>query len=241
MSGHSKWSTIKRKKGAADQQKGKIFTRCAHEIGTAVREGGGPDPAGNPRLRLAIDKAKTQNMPNDNIDRAIKRASGELKGDEQFEIKYEGYGPGGVAVLVESITDNKNRTVSEVRHCFSRHGGTLGENGCVSWMFSQKGLFFIDKSRSSEESLMELALEHGAEDISDDGELWEVKCSPQDFIGLQNALENKFQLELAEIQMVPSNKIPVSGTDAEKTAKLLQHLEDLEDVMNVYTNADFEE
>ena len=216
MSGHSKWSTIKRKKGALDAKRGKIFTRCAHEITTAVREGGGPDPSANSRLRLAIDKAKSVNMPNDNIDRAIKRATGELKGEEQQELLYEGYGPNGTAILVEVLSDNKNRTVGESRYAFSRAGGSLGESGCVAWMFDKKGLIVIEKSAIEEEALMELALESGAEDISGDDDRWEVLCGPKDFEGLKEALEKVAKPELAEIQFLPKSRQSIDAECGQK-------------------------
>lgn len=241
MSGHSKWSTIKRKKGAADQKRGKIFTRIIHEITVAVKEGGGGDPAGNPRLRFAIDKAKANNMPNDTIDRAIRRATGEEKGEAQQELTYEGYGPGGVAVLVEVITDNKNRTVGEIRYAFSRSGGALGENGCVGWMFDKKGVVCIQKSLISEDSLMELALESGAEDVRGESDLWEVTCDPKVFNEVRNKLEAKVKLESGELQMVPKSQVQVAGKEAEQMIALLEALEDLDDVLNVWANCDITE
>lgn len=243
MSGHSKWSTIKRKKGAADAKRGKIFTRCIHELTVAVREGGGiGDPTLNPRLRFALDKAKAANMPNDTIDRAIKRATGELKDDTvSQELTYEGYGPGGTAVLLEVVTDNKNRTVGEVRHAFSRCGGTLGENGCVAWMFKKKGILAIQKHLMSEEQVMECALEAGAEDVTDEGEIWEVVCEPSAFFGVRTALEGRVALETAEVAMIPASRIAVQGKEAEQMERLLDLLEDLDDVLNVYSNCDFVE
>ncbi|MCB0324994.1 MAG: YebC/PmpR family DNA-binding transcriptional regulator [Bdellovibrionales bacterium] len=240
MAGHSKWSKIKRKKGVADQKRGKIFTRCIHEIAVAAREGGG-DPDGNPRLRLAIDQAKAVNMPNDNIDRAIKRATGELKGDEAQELTYEGYGPGGTAVLVEVLTDNKNRTVGEIRHAFTKAGGTLGENGCVAWMFDKKGLFAVKKEAIAEEALMEAALEAGAEDIVDEGDVWELTCPTKEFHTLKVALQGLVSLEMAEIQYLPKTRNPVHGETAEKIIRLLEALEDLDDVLSVSANCEFEE
>ena len=241
MAGHSKWSTIKRKKGVLDQKRGKIFTRCAHEISTAVREGGGPDTSANARLRLAIDKAKAVNMPNDNIDRAIKRATGELKGDEQHELTYEGYGPNGTAILLEVLTDNKNRTVSEVRHAFSKNGGSLGENGCVAWMLDKKGLITVKRESIGEEELMDLALENGADDISEEGDLWEIVCDVKNFHELKTALEVKLTLELAEIQYLPKSRQKIDADAAQKTMKLIEVLEDLDDVMSVSANCEFDE
>ena len=241
MSGHSKWSTIKRKKGAADAKRGKIFTRCIHEIPVAVREGGGGDPDANARLRFALDKARSANMPNETIERAIKRATGEIKGEEQVELSYEGYGPGGVAVFVEVLTGNKNRTVGEVRHAFTRAGGTLGENGCVGWMFEKKGLLVIRRDQINEDDLMELALEAGADDVVGEDDVWEVTCRASEFLRVKEALEAKMPLELAEIQMLPQTRVEVSGKEADQMMRLMETLEDLDDVLNVWTNCDFVE
>lgn len=242
MSGHSKWSTIKRKKGAQDQKRGKIFTRCIHEITVAVREGPGGDPNSNPRLRLAVDKAKSVNMPNENIDRAIKRATGELKGDEQQELIYEGYGPGGTAVMVEVVTDNKNRTVGEVRHAFTKCGGSLGETGCVGYLFNKKGLILISKNTVSEDELFEVALDLGAEDVSgEDEEMWEVTCEPAAFMRLREELEKRWTLELSETQMLPTTRIDLTADDAPRMERLLDMLDDLDDVINVFSNCNFPE
>jgi len=241
MAGHSKWSTIKRKKGALDAKRGKIFTRCIKEITVAVKQGGSGDPDANPRLRLAIDKARSVNMPNDNITRAIKRATGEEGAAAQMEVRYEGYGPSGTAILVETVTDNKNRTVSEVRHAFSKAGGNLGQDGCVSYLFEQKGLIVIEKNSIAEDDLMEIALSSGAEDIQDENEIWEVTADPATFFDLKTALDDKCQIELAEIQMLPSTRIDLTGKDLESFQKLVDALEDLDDVINVFSNADFEE
>lgn len=241
MSGHSKWSTIKRKKGAADAKRGKIFTRCIHEIAIAVKEGGGGDPNANPRLRFAVDKAKANNMPNDTIDRAIKRATGEIKGEESVELTYEGYGPGGTAVLVEVLTNNKNRTVSEIRHAFTRSGGSLGESNCVAWMFDKKGLIVIKGELISEEELMDIALEAGAEDISNEDGTWEITTDPKDFQDVRAVLEKKVPLEMAEVQFLPKSRITLSGKEAEQAMRLMETLDDLDDVLNVATNCDFEE
>ena len=239
MSGHSKWSTIKRKKGAADQKRGKIFTRCIHEITVAAREGGGGDPGANARLRLAIDRAKAANMPNDTIDRAIKRATGELKGEEQMSLTYEGYGPGGAAVMVDVLTNNKNRTVGEIRNAFTKCGGALGENGCVGWMFSKKGLFSVTKSAATEEQLMEIALEAGADDVADGGEVWEITCDAKRFHEVKGALEPKLSFEAAEVQNVPQNSIALTGKEAEQMLRLLELLDDLDDVLEVSSNCEF--
>jgi len=239
MSGHSKWSTIKRKKGATDAKRGKIFTRCIHEITTAVREGGGGDVGANPRLARAVEKAKSVNMPNDNIDRAIKRATGELDGDTQMELTYEGYGPGGAAVFVETLTDNKNRTVGEVRHAFAKCGGALAENGCVAWMFTKKGIIAIAKTEIGEEELMEIALEAGAEDVVDGEDAWEVSCEPNAFEDVRTELEKRIKLDLAEVQMVPSSLQQLQGKEADQMMRLLETLDDLDDVLNVSSNCDF--
>ncbi len=241
MSGHSKWSTIKRKKGAADAKRGKIFTRIIHELTVAVKEGGGGDPDMNPRLRTAIDKAKGVNMPGDNIDRAIKRATGEIKGEEKLELTYEGYGPGGSAVLVEVLTENKNRTVGEVRHAFTRCGGALGETNCVSWMFTKKGLFAVKKEAISEEEILEIALEAGANDVTAEDDLWEVVCDAEAYGKVKTALESRVKLELAEIQQLPNSRIELAGKEAEQMMRLLELLEELDDVMNVSSNCDFVE
>ncbi|MDR2337437.1 MAG: YebC/PmpR family DNA-binding transcriptional regulator [Deltaproteobacteria bacterium] len=239
MSGHSKWHKIKRAKGEQDKKRGKIFTRCLHEIAVAVKEGKSGDPDSNPRLRIAVDKAKSNNMPNDNIERAIKRALGGEKDVEKFESTYEGYGPGGTALFVEVLTDNKNRTVGEVRHAFTKCGGSLGENGCVGWMFTRKGVFLIPKAQATEEQIYDVALEAGAGDIEDADDMWEITCEVADFANIQKALSQKFTFEEAELQMVPSNRVEVSGKEAEQIARLVEMLEDLDDVMAVYTNGDF--
>lgn len=239
MSGHSKWSTIKRKKGAADQKRGKIFTRCIHEISVAAREGGG-DPGMNARLRFALDKAKAANVPNDTIDRAIKRATGELKGAAaMMELSYEGYGPGGTAILIEIVTDNKNRTAGDVRHAFTRCGGSLGEAGCVSWMFTKKGLLTATKSAIEEDQIIDIALSAGADDISGEGDYWEIVCAPNVFEEVKAAISERVTLESAEISMVASTQVSLQGEDAEKMMKLLEALEDLDDVLNVHSNCNF--
>jgi len=239
VSGHSKWSTIKRKKGAVDAKRGRAFTKLIKEITVAARMGGG-DPLGNPRLRSAVATAKTENMPKDNIERAIKKGTGEIAGAVYEEITYEGYGPGGVAVLVDCMTDNKNRTVADVRHYFSKSGGNLGESGCVSWMFEKKGNLLVDKTTITEEQLMDLALEAGAEDVREEENEFQVLTAPEDFETVREALQKQGVAFLeAGIAMIPKNTIEVGE---EKTAKqlmkLLENLEDYDDVQNVYANFD---
>ena len=239
MSGHSKWSTIKRKKGAIDAKRGKIFTRLIKEIIVAARMGGG-DPIGNPRLRAAIASAKTENMPKDNIERAIKKGTGELEGVLYEEITYEGYAPGGVAVLVDCMTDNKNRTVADIRHYFSKNGGNLGESGCVSWMFDKKGTILVDKETIDEEELMDKVLEAGAQDVVEEDNVFQVETSPDDFESVREALEaDGVKFIEASVAMVPQNTVEITD---EKTArqilKLLESLEDHDDVQNVYANFD---
>ena len=238
MSGHSKWSTIKRKKGANDAKRGKIFTKLIKEITIAARMGGG-DPEGNPRLRSAITVAKGENMPKENIDRAIKKGTGDLDGAVYEEIMYEGYGPGGVAVLVETMTDNKNRTVADVRHFFAKSGGNLGESGCVAWMFDKKGTLTVDKDGVTEEELMDLALEAGAEDVvTDDDGAVEVLTAVADFEAVKNALEAAGLVpEIAGVTMRAENTIELAGDDALRMQKLLDILEDLDDAQEVYHNA----
>jgi len=239
VSGHSKWSTIKRKKGAIDAKRGKIFTKLIKEITVAARMGGG-DADANPRLRTAILAAKTENMPKDNIERAIKKGTGDLEGMSYEEILYEGYGPGGVAVLVETMTDNKNRTVADVRHFFSKSGGNLGESGCVGWMFDKKGVIVVDKETVSEEELLELALEAGAEDVVEEDSTFQVITAPEDFNEVMQNLEKAdIQYVEASVSMVPKNTVEVTE---EKTARsllrLLENLEDHDDVQKVHANFD---
>lgn len=241
MSGHSKWATIKRKKAVLDAKKGKIFTKLIKELTIAAREGGG-DPAGNPRLRLAIDNAKSQNMPQDNIDRAIKKATGELEGVTYHELTYEGYAPAGVAILVEVATDNKNRTVAEVRHIFSKNGGSLGENGSVAWMFDRKGIITIPKQGKKEDDIMEIILDAGADDLTTEEDFFEIQTSIESFESVRRALlEKKLTIENASLQWIAKNTIEVKGEDAEKVMKLIEALEDNDDVQNVYSNADIVE
>jgi len=239
MSGHSKWSTIKRKKGAIDSKRGKIFTKLIKEITLAARLGGG-DIEGNARLRSAVLAAKEENMPKDNIDRAIKKGTGELAGGAAYEeVTYEGYGPAGVAVIVEVMTDNKNRTVAEIRHIFSKHGGNLGENGCVAWMFDKKGSIILDKKTATEDALMEVALEAGADDVRDQGTEWEVVTEPMAFEAVKRAIEQKGWKSLeASVGMVPQNTIKLEAGKAEQMLRLMEKLEDNDDVQNVYANFD---
>jgi YebC/PmpR family DNA-binding regulatory protein len=242
MSGHSKWANIKHKKGAADARRGKIFTRLIKEITVAARMGGG-DPDGNPRLRSAIANARAENMPKDNIERGIKKGTGELEGEVYDEILYEGYGPGGIAVLVECMTDNRNRTVAEVRCFFAKSNGNLGESGCVGYMFDRKGMIYVDKSTTTEEELMELAIEAGADDVGEDGDQFEVVTTMEDFNDVRENLE-KAGVKIAEasLTMVPQNTIAVTEEkQAKALLKLLQSLEDNEDVQNVYANCDIDE
>ena len=239
MSGHSKWSTIKRKKGAVDAKRGKIFTKIIKEITIAARTGGG-DPEGNPRLRQAILAAKAENMPKDNIEKAIKKGTGGLEGAAAFEeTVYEGYGPGGVALLVEVVTDNKNRTVAEIRHILSKHGGNLGENGCVSWMFEKKGSIVFDKKDAGEDTLMELVLESGAEDIVEQESEYEVITDPASFESVKAAIDEAgLKYLLAEISMVSQNTVKLDEQQAVQILKLMEKLEDNDDVQNVYANFD---
>lgn len=241
MAGHSKWAQIKRKKAVADAKKGKLFTKLIREITIAVRQGGG-NPDGNPRLRLAIDQARAANMPMENIERAIKKATGELEGSQYEEIIYEGYGPGGVAILIEAVTDNKNRTVSELRHIFSRHGGRLAESGSVNWMFDRKGIITIEKSVINEDDLIMLALDAGADDVIVESDYYEVQTSIENFEKVRkNLLEKNVKIENASLQYVPQNLMKIEGKENETVLKLLEILEDHDDVQNVYTNADVNE
>ncbi len=241
MSGHSKWATTKRKKAAVDAKRGKAFTKIIKEITIAAREGGG-DPNGNPRLRLVIDNAKSVNMPADNIDRAIKKATGELEGVSYHELTYEGYGPAGVAILVEVATDNKNRTVAEVRHLFSKGGGSMGETGSVAWMFDKKGVITLPKQDKTEDEIMEIVLETGAEDMQTEEEYFVIQTPVETFEPVRKALLDKeLAVENASLQWIAKNFVNVSGEDAEKVVKLIESLEDSDDVQNVYTNADIDE
>ncbi|MFH2036693.1 MAG: YebC/PmpR family DNA-binding transcriptional regulator [Candidatus Zixiibacteriota bacterium] len=240
MSGHSKWATIKRKKGKADAERGRMFTRLIKEITVAARNGGDPDS--NPRLRTAIAIAKGANMPADNIKKAIQKGTGELPGVTYEEITYEGYGPAGVAVFLECLTDNKNRTVAEVRHLFSKYNGNLGENGCVAWMFDKQGIITVESTVSDEETLMEIALEAGASDMKLEGDVYEIITAPNDLEIVRSAIEEKsIPMTSAETAMVPQNTIKLNEKQAESMLKLYEALEENDDVQNVYANFDIDE
>lgn len=243
MSGHSKWSQIKHKKASTDAKRGKIFTKIVKEISVAARTGGG-DPDGNPRLRTAIEKAKEVNMPSDNIKKAIMKGTGELPGTTYEEITYEGYGPGGVALLIEALTDNKNRTVSEIRHTLSKNGGNMGEAGCVSWIFEKKGYILVEKSKVDEDTLMSIVLDAGADDMKNDPkeDNYEIIMSPENLVGVKNAIEDqKIPVALSEITMLPKNYVPIEGSAADQMVRLVDALEDNDDVQNVYANFDMPE
>ncbi len=239
MSGHSKWSTIKHKKGAQDAKRGRIFTKLTKEIMVAAKLGGG-DPAANPRLRAAIASAKSENMPKDKIERAIKKGTGELEGANYEEISYEGYGPGGVAILIESMTDNRQRTVADVRHLFAKRGGNLGEPGSVAWMFEKKGLILVEKDKADEDTLMTIALEAGAEDLKEEDSVWEIHTSPEAFEEVRSAIESgNIPIQSAKITMVPNTTVKVEDEkQASQLLKLMESLEDHDDVQNVYANFD---
>jgi YebC/PmpR family DNA-binding regulatory protein len=238
MSGHSKWSTIKRKKGAADAKRGKAFTKLIKEIMVAARFGGG-DITTNPRLRTAVLSAKAENMPRENIDRAIKKGTGELEGVNYEELTYEGYGPGGVAMMLEVLTDNKNRTVADVRHVFSKQNGSLGEAGCVSWMFEKKGLMTINKAGVDEDRLIEVALDAGALDVKGTDKEFDVTTSPGNFEEVKKKLEEAgFKCSYGEVTMVPQTTVRLAGKEAEQMFRLMEALEDADDVQKVYANFD---
>ena len=241
MSGHSKWHTIKHKKGAADAKRGKVFTRVIKELTVAARAGGG-DPDSNPRLRTIIAEAKSVNMPADNIKRAIQRGTGELPGVSYEEVTYEGYGPGGAALIIEVLTDNRNRTVGEIRHILSKHGGNLGEANSVAWMFEKKGYVVIEKTKADEESLMSAALDAGADDMRDDGDSWEIVSPPDGFQAVLEAVK-KLGIEpaAAEIAMLPQNYVKLEGKSAQQMVKLMDAVEDHDDTKKVWSNADIEE
>jgi YebC/PmpR family DNA-binding regulatory protein len=242
MSGHSKWHTIKHKKGALDAKRGKIFTKLIKEITVAARTGGSGDIDANARLRKAVSDAKAQNMPNDTIDRAIKRGTGELEGVAYDEITYEGYGPNGVAVMVETMTDNRNRTVAELRHIFSKNGGNLGESGSVAWMFDKKGYIVVDKAAKSEDELFEIAIEAGADDMQDEGDVFEIYTAPDSFEAVNEAIKKAgVEPQAAEVSMIPQNYIALTGADAKTMMKLYDSLEDNDDVQKVYANFDIDE
>jgi YebC/PmpR family DNA-binding regulatory protein len=241
MSGHSKWATIKRKKAVTDSKRGKVFTQIIKEITIAARMGGG-DPKANPRLRLAVDKAKASNMPADNIKRGIQKGTGELPGVAYEDVTYEGYGPGGVALIIESVTDNRNRTVSEVRHILERHAGKLGASNSVAWMFHRKGIISLGRSKFGEDALMEIALEAGADDMKTEDETYEITTSPDTFLAVREALEGKGIVpDSAEIQLIPENTVRVGDKDAEQVLKLMELLEEHDDVQHVYANFDIDD
>jgi len=241
MSGHSKWSTIKHKKGAADAKRGKIFTKLIKEITVAARMGGG-DPNANPRLRTAIQAAKSENMPKDNLERAIKKGTGDLDGVNYEEIIYEGYGPGGAAIFLESLTDNKNRAVADIRHIFNKYGGNLGENGCVGWMFDKKGYIVVEMEGLDEEMVMNTAIDSGAEDVREEEDQYEIITAPGDFDSVKEAVDNaSIPYIVAEITMLPQTTVNIVGKEAEQMMKLMEFLDDCDDVQKVYTNADIPE
>lgn len=241
MSGHSKWATIKHKKGAADAKRGRVFTRIIKEITVAARAGGG-DPEANPRLRTIIADAKSNNMPADNIKRAIQRGTGELPGVQYEEVTFEGYGPGGVAVLLETATDNRNRTVSEIRHAFAKNGGNMGESGSVGWIFSKKGYVTVPKAKADEDTLMTLVLEAGADDLKDDGAQWEILTAPDKYDAVLSAVKGAgIAPETAEVTMIPQNYVKLEGKNVGSMLRLLEALEDHEDVQKVYSNFDADE
>ena len=241
MSGHSKWHTIKHKKGAADAKRGRVFTKLIKEITVAARVGGG-DPEGNPRLRTVVLAAKAANMPKDNIEKAIKKGTGELPGVSYEEVSYEGYGPGGVAVYLQALTDNRNRTLPEIRHLFSKFGGNLGESNCVSWMFEKKGYIIIPKDKASEEALLEVVLDAGGDDVRDDGENWEVLSPPERLHAVNEALSRKgIRATSAEISMVPKNTVKIEGKKAQQLLSMMEALEEHDDVQNAWANFDIDE
>ncbi len=241
MSGHSKWHSIKHKKGATDAKRGKLFTKFIKEITVAARTGGG-DPDANARLRKAILDAKSGNMPNDTIDRAIRRGTGAEEGVNYEEITYEGYGPGGVALLIESVTDNRNRTVAEIRHMFSKNGGNLGEAGSVGWLFEKKGYIVVDKAAKPEEELFDIVIEAGADDLREDGDNFEIITSPENFDGVQTAIKAAgIEPLMAEVSMVPQTYVKLEGGNAQTMLRLMEAIEDHDDVQKVYANFDIDE
>ncbi|HXS24892.1 MAG TPA: YebC/PmpR family DNA-binding transcriptional regulator [Gemmatimonadales bacterium] len=240
MAGHSKWKQIKRKKAVTDARRASAWTKIIREITVAAKAGGG-DPSGNPRLRLAIDSARAVNMPKENIERAVKKGTGELDGASFEELTYEGYGPGGAAIFIEATTDNANRTVAEIRHAFSRNGGNLGASNSVGWMFDRKGQIYLDAARQDEDATLEAALDAGAEDLARDGDQYIVTTSPAAFHAVQDALKSRgIAIESAELAMMPKNTVKVEGVDAERILKLVESLEELEDVSKVFSNFDID-
>jgi YebC/PmpR family DNA-binding regulatory protein len=238
MSGHSKWSSIKHKKAAKDAKRGKLFTKLIKEITVAARLGGG-DINANPRLRTAVTTARQNSMPNDNIDRAIKKGTGELEGVHYEEVNYEGYGPGGAAIIASAVTDNRNRTVSDLRRIFEKHGGNMGAAGCVAWMFQKRGLLTVDKTNADEDRLMEVALEAGADDVTNSDDTFEIVTAPENFEAVKSALDAAgIATASAEVALTPQNTVSLTGKDAEQTMKLLEELDDHDDVQSVASNAD---
>ena len=241
MSGHSKWHSIKHKKAATDAKRGKLFTKIIRELSVAARAGGG-DPDANPRLRKAVADARAVNMPADNIKRAIMKGTGQLEGSSFEEVAYEGYGAGGVAIFVEALSDNKNRTVSELRHIFTKNGGRIGESGCVAWMFKRKGYIVIDKSKAGEDRLLDIVLASGAEDVSDDGSNWEIVTPPDVYDAVVEALkQNNIDIDTSSLGYIPQNYVRLEGKPAQQLLRLMEELEDHEDVQNVWANFDIPE
>jgi len=241
MSGHSKWHSIKHKKAAADAKRGKIFTKIIKELAVAARIGGG-DPEANPRLRKAVSDAKAVNMPSDNIKRAIMKGTGELEGITYEEVTYEGYGPGGVAIYVEALSDNKNRTVSELRHIFSKNGGNIGESGCVSWMFHRKGYVVVEKNKANEDKLMEIILNAGAEDLKEDGSNFEIITPPENHESVVSSLtDNNIPIAASNLGYIPKNYVKLEGKQAQQLLRLMEELEDHDDIQNVWANFDIDE
>jgi YebC/PmpR family DNA-binding regulatory protein len=241
MSGHSKWHSIKHKKAATDSKRGKIFTKIIRELSIAARTGGG-DPDMNPRLRKAVNDARAVNMPADNIKRAIMKGTGQLEGSSYEDVTYEGYGPGGAAILIEAVSDNKNRTVSEIRHIMMKNGGRMGESGCVGWMFKRKGYIVVEKAKASEDQLLEIALGAGAEDMQEDGSNWEIFTEPEKYEAVAEALKNA-GVETAETNLgfYPQNYVKVEGKSAQQMLKLMEEIEDHDDVQHVWSNFDISE
>ncbi len=241
MSGHSKWHSIKHKKAAVDAKRGKLFTKIIRELSVAARTGGG-DPDANPRLRKAIADARAVNMPADNIKRAIMKGTGQLEGSSFEEVAYEGYGPGGVAIFVEALSDNKNRTVSELRHIFTKNGGRIGESGCVSWMFKRKGYIVIDKSKAAEDKLLDIVLASGAEDVRDDGSNWEIITPPDAYDAVIEALkQNQIEIDTSNLGFIPQTYVRLEGKQAQQLLRLMEELEDHDDVQHVWANFDIPE
>lgn len=241
MSGHSKWATIKHKKAATDARRGKIFTKIIRELSIAARSGGG-DPVTNPRLRTAIAAAKNENMPNDNIERAIQRGTGQLEGEQLEEVTYEGYGPGGVGMLVQAVTSNRNRAAGELRHVFSKHGGNMAESGAVGWMFHRKGDIVVAKEAADEDKMMGIVLDAGAEDLRDDGSVWEVTTPPEAMEKVRDALTAAgIKPASASVAMVPQNYVKLVGAQAQQMLRLMEALEEHDDVQQVYANFDIDE